>query len=230
MLLRDAFLGASCCDVRFVDPVNLKEALRMTSTEDDVSSALFLEAKDMPSQMTLYGDRRIGFSEPGDQAFKDHGRLKAGMTKWSGPKENTLLLLVDIRWLFPDAQSATAYHLATLQAKSEGKPENQTAQKIGDNCHIYSFPSGQELAVAQQMFGPVLGGDTVRDIERAIAGMPDDAFIYLFTKGPVKYFAVLGSYPSVIATRNTAAHVMVERIVSKIESAFPNDASNKQVW
>jgi hypothetical protein len=204
----------------------------MTRNDDDIFSALFLEAKDMPSRMTLYGDRRIGFSEPGDQAFNDHGGLKFGMTKWDGPNENTLLLLVDIRWLFPDAKSATAYHLATLQAKSEGKPENQTARKIGDNCHIYSFPSGQELAVAQQMLGPVLGGDTVRGIERAIAGMPDDAFIYLFTKGPVavKYFAVLGSYPSVIATRNAAAHVMVERIVSKIESAFPNDASNKQAW
>jgi hypothetical protein len=201
----------------------------MTRKDDDIFSALFLEAKDMPSQMRLYGDRRIGFSEPGDQAYKDHGGLKAGMTKWDGPKENTLLLLVDIRWLFPDARSATAYHLATLQAKSEGKPENQTAQKIGDNCHIYSFASGQELAVAQEMLGPTFGDDAVRGIERAISGWPHDAFIYLFTKGPVavKYFAVLGSYPSVIATRHAAAHVMVERIVSKIDDAFPNDASKK---
>jgi hypothetical protein len=158
------------------------------------------------------------------------------MTKWDGPKENTLLLLVDIRWLFPDAQSATAYHLATLQAKSEGKPENQTAQKIGDNCHIYSFPSGQELAVAQEMFAPVLGEghQMLRGIKRAIAGMPDDAFIYLFTKGPVavKCFALLGSYPSVIATRKAAVHVMAERIVSRIDDAFPNDASNRPavVW
>ena len=205
----------------------------MTRNDDDIFSALFLEAKDMPSQMTLYGDRRMGFSEPGDQAYNDHGGLKAGMTKWDGPKQNTLLLLVDIRWLFPDARSATAYHLATLQAKSEGKPENQTAQKIGDNCHIYSFPSGQELAVAQEMFAPVLGKDNqmLRGIKRVIAGMPDDAFIYLFTRGPVavKYFAVTGSYPSVIETRKSAVHVVAERIVSKIDEAFPNAASDKPV-
>jgi hypothetical protein len=148
-------LGVSRCNAWFVDPVNLKRGA--PNDPQWRRSALFLEAKDMPSKMTLYGDRRIGFSEPGDQAYKDRGGLKAGMTKWDGPKESTLLLLVDIRWLFPDAQSATAYDLATLQAKSGGKPENQTAQKIGDNCHIYSFASGQELAVAQKMFGPVLG-------------------------------------------------------------------------
>jgi hypothetical protein len=203
----------------------------MTRNDDDIFSALFLEAKDMPSQMTLYGDHRIGFSEPGDQAYNDHGGLKAGMTKWDGSKANTLLLLVDIRWLFPDARSATAYHLATLQAKSEGKPENQTAQKIGDNCHIYSFPSGQELAVAQDIFVPVLGEghQMVRGVKRAIAGMPDDAFIYLFTKGPVavKYFAVLGASPTAIETRKSAVHAVAQRIASRIDRAFPNNASNK---
>jgi hypothetical protein len=205
----------------------------MTRNGDDIFSALFLEAKDMPSQMTLYGDRRIGFSEPGDQAFNNHGGLKAGMTKWDGLKENTLLLLVDIRWLFPDAQSATAYHLATLQAKSEGKPESQAAQKIGDNCHIYSFPSGQELAVAQGIFAGAFGGDDqmARGIGRVIAGMPDDAFIYLFTRGrvAVKYFAVLGSSRTAIEARKSAVHIVAERIVSKIDEAFPNDASNKPV-
>jgi hypothetical protein len=207
----------------------------MIRNDDDVFSALFLEAKDMPSQMTLYGDHRIGFSEPADQAYKDHGGLKVGLTKWDGSKENTLLLLFDIRWLFPDAQSATAYHLATLQAKSEGKPENQTAQKIGDNCHIYSFPSGQELGAAQDIFAGAFGDDNqmARGLGRVIAGMPDDAFIYLFTKGPVavKYFAVLGSSPAAIETRKSAVHAVAERIVGRIDGAFANDASNKPaVW
>ena len=207
----------------------------MTRDDDDIFPALFLEAKDMPSQMTLYGDYRIGFSEPGDQAYYDHGGLKAGMTKWEGPRESTLRLLVDIRWLFPDAHSATAYHLATLQAKSEGKPENQTAQKIGGNCHIYSFPSGQELGAVQGIFARALGdrNQMARGIRRAIAGMPDDAFIYLFTKGPVavKCFAVLGSSPTAVETRKSAVHVVAERIVSRIDGAFPNDASNRPaVW
>jgi hypothetical protein len=207
----------------------------MTRNDDDVFPALFLEAKDMPSQMTLYGDHRIGFSEPGDQAYNYHGGLKAGVTKWEGSKADSLRLIVDIRWLFSDAQSATAYHLATLQAKSEGKPESQTAQKIGDNCHIYSFPSGQELAVAQGIFTRALGpgNPMAQGIGRAIAGMPDDTFIYLFTKGPVavKFFAVLGSSPTAIETGKSAVHVVAERIVKRIDDAFPNDASNRPaVW
>jgi hypothetical protein len=88
--------------------------------------------------------------------------------------------------------------------------------------------------VAQEMFAPVLGDGNpmVRGIKRAIAGMPDDAFIYLFTKGPVavKYFALLGSSPTAIETRKSAVHVVAERIVSRIDDAFSNDASNKQVW
>ena len=34
----------------------------MTRDDDDIFPALFLEAKDMPSQMTLYGDHRIGLA------------------------------------------------------------------------------------------------------------------------------------------------------------------------
>jgi hypothetical protein len=208
----------------------------MNRNDYDSFTELFLDAEDLPSQMLLYGDRRIGFSEPADQAYHSYGGLKAGMTQWEGPRENTLRLLVDIRWLFSDARFATAYHLATLQAKSEGKRENQTAHKIGDDCHVYSFPSGQELAVAQGVFAGALGDDSqmARGIGRAIAEMPDDAFIYLFTRGPVavKCFAVLGTLPMAIETRKSAVHAVAKRIVSRIDrAAFPNFAGKKPaVW
>jgi hypothetical protein len=61
------------------------------------------------------------------------------------------------------------------------------------------------------MFAPVLGDGNrmVRGHGRAIAGMPDGAFIYIFTKGPVavKYFAVLDSSPTAIEARKSAVHV-----------------------
>jgi hypothetical protein len=61
------------------------------------------------------------------------------------------------------------------------------------------------------MFAPVLGdgNQMVRGHGRAIAGMPDGAFIYIFTKGPVavKYFAVLDSSPTAIEARKSAVHV-----------------------
>jgi hypothetical protein len=42
--------------------------------------------------------------------------------------------------------------------------------------------------------------------------MPDDAFIYIFIKGPVavKYFAVLDSSPTAIEARKSTVHVVAE--------------------
>jgi hypothetical protein len=199
----------------------------MMGNQDDLFAALFLEADDMPSPMTLYGDRRIGFSEPGDQAYRQHGGLRVGMTKWDGADDSAFRLLVDIRWLFPDARSATAYHLETLQAKCEGKPENQTAARIGGDCRVYSYPSGQALGAARGIFAGALGEghQMTRGISRAIAEMPEDAFIYLFTRGPVavKYFAVLGS----VGTNKSAVQIVAERIVQKIDAAFPGASGGK---
>jgi hypothetical protein len=202
----------------------------MPPNDDDVFSSLFLNADDLPQQMQLYGDRRVGFSESGDQAYVRYGGLKVGMTKWDGPTDGAVQLLVEIRWLFPDAQSATAYHLETLQMKSENKPENRSARKFGDNCHVYSFPSGQGLGVAQKIFVQALGQDhqMARGMERAVNEMPDDAFIYLFTRGrvAVKYFVVLGSAPASAGAGDPAVHALAERIVQRIDR---NDAGNKSV-
>lgn len=192
---------------------------------------LFLDAADLPAGMTLYGDRRDGVSDPDDPSFAHHGGQNIGMTKWEGTNDSLLRLFVDIRWLFPDTQSATAYHLATLQAKSEGKPENLAAKTIGDSCHIYSYPSGQALGAVQGLFTRALGGRSqiVRGIDRAIADMSDDAFIYLFTRGPVavKYFAVLGTSPAARDTGPSAVHHLAARIVGRIESTFLTSASRK---
>jgi hypothetical protein len=207
----------------------------MPRNDDDVFSSLFLDADDLPQQMKLYGDRRVGFSETGDQAYRRYGGLKVGMTKWDGPKEGAVQLLVDIRWLFPDAQSATAYHLETLQMKSENKPENHSARKIGDNCHVYSFPSGQELGAAQRIFVQALGEDhqMARGMGRAINEMPDDAFIYLFTRGrvAVKYFVVLSAALASTDTGKSTIYDLAEQIVRKVDRAFPNDADNmRRPW
>jgi hypothetical protein len=43
----------------------------------------------------------------------------------------------------------------------------------------------------------------------------------------VKCFTVLGSSPTVVEARKSAVHVVAERIVSRIDGAFPNDASNR---
>ncbi|WP_158815795.1 hypothetical protein [Methylocapsa sp. S129] len=202
----------------------------MAGSHDDLFSALFLEAGDMPFPMTLYGDLRLGFSEPGDQAYREHGGLKVGMTKWDGGEGSPFQMLFDIRWLFPDARSATAYHLETLQAKCEGKPENQTAARIGGDCRVYSYPSGQALGAARGIFAGALGEghQMTRGISQAIAAMPDDAFIYLFTRGPVavKYVAVLISAKTDKSTVQAAA----ERIVQKIDAAFPGAEGRQATW
>ncbi len=157
----------------------------MTGTIDDAFPALFLGAEDLPGNMALANDLRVGFKDAEDPAYLRHGGRNVGMMKWEGTESGVFGLFVDIRWLFPDAQSATAYHLETLQAKAEGKPENLTAEKVGSDCRVYSFPSGQILAPAQDIFAKALGKDHqfARGLSDAIAKMPDDGFIYLLRWG-----------------------------------------------
>ena len=174
-------------------------------------------------------------ADPDDPAFARHGGRNIGMTKWEGNDDGCLLrVFVDIRWLFPDPRSATAYHLATLQAKAEGKPHDATAKPVGDGCHVYSYPSGGALGAAQGIFNGALGDNHpfARGIERAIADMPDDSFIYLFTRGAVavKFLAVLG--PSMAARDGcrAAVHQLAERIVTRLDSAFPAGARKAAPW
>lgn len=197
----------------------------MRGDVDALFRTLFLDAADLPATMTLYGDRRDGVSDPSDPSFGHHQGQHIGMTKWDGTDTSLFRLFVDIRWLFPDAGCATAYHLATLQAKSEGKPENPTARKIGDDCQIYSYASGQALGAAQGIFTRVLGDQhqIVRGIDRAISDMPVDAFIYIFTRGrvAVKSFAVLGSSAAALETGPAIVQSLAERAIGRIERAFP---------
>ena len=197
-------------------------------------AALFLDATDLPADMNLYLDRRDGVNDPDDPEFAVRGGCNIGMTKWEGTNDSLLRLLVDIRWMFPDPQSATAYHLATLKAKGEGKPEIFTAKKVGDDCHIYNYPSGQNLGAMQGIFSRSLGRQSqiVRRIDGAIADMPNDAFIYLFTCGSVvvKLFAVLGPSPFACKEGPAVVYKSAYRIVGRIDNTFPADTRKVGVW
>jgi hypothetical protein len=206
--------------------------MEMTDTVD--FRALFLEASELPAKMTLLKDQRSGFTEAGDHAYRRHRGQHVGMMVWEGADDQPIRLLVDIRWLFPDAEAAAAYHLATLQAKAEGKPENPTLQKFGQNCHTYSYPSGRGLSQVEDIFAQVLGAQhaMARGLGDAIAKMPDDGFIFLFTLGPVavKSLVLLNNQPAAAAHAAPVQEVM-KQIVSRVDRLIPQIATGKpQSW
>ena len=205
----------------------------MTGGVDTGFLALFLDATDLPAAMTLY-DRRDGVGDPDDPTFSLHGGRNIGMMKWEGTADSLLRLFIDIRWLFPNPESATAYHLATLKAKSEGKPEVSASENVGDDCHVYSYPSGQVLGAAQGIFSRTLGeqSQVARGIARAIADMPNDAFIFLFTSGPVavKFFAVLSSSPAARDRGPVAVYKLAGRIAERIDGSYSTGARKAVPW
>src|SRR5205823_13622071 len=88
--------------------------------DDEAFLALFLEAPDLPDGLTLTDDSRDQGVDSADRAFEEYGGLKSGLRVWRGRLGDPVDQLVDIRWLFPSAQAADAYHRATLLSNSEG--------------------------------------------------------------------------------------------------------------
>ena len=59
------------------------------------------------------------------------------MTVWNGPRDAAIHRLVDIRWVFPTPQAATAYHHQTMFANAEMMPEVQGAPRVGTDCRVF---------------------------------------------------------------------------------------------
>lgn len=98
---------------------------------------LYLQDGDLPPGMTMTQDSRGRGADPGDTAFRQHGGLDSGGTVWHGPQTAPVFRLVDIRWVFPTAQAAMAYHRQTTGANSEGTAEVRGAPAVGTDCHVF---------------------------------------------------------------------------------------------
>jgi hypothetical protein len=120
------------------DPLTAGERAAASAPSIDLDvDALYLEADDLPGNLTLVQDSRGQGSDPGDYAFGGCDGVHAGLRVWLGEATDTVWRLVDIRFVFPDAERAAAYHAERLLANSEGNPSVDDAPVIGDECHVF---------------------------------------------------------------------------------------------
>ncbi|SNY23391.1 hypothetical protein [Paractinoplanes atraurantiacus] len=97
---------------------------------------VYLTAEDLPG-MQLVQDSADLAPDPGDYAFSACGGVGTGLRVWLAPDTSSVWRLVDIRFVFPDAASAAAYHAERLLANSEGNPPIPEALPVGEECRVF---------------------------------------------------------------------------------------------
>lgn len=128
---------------------------------DDVAE-LYCTAEDLPPGVTLLQNSLDLGSDPGDYAFGPCLGRHAGLRVWQGDDDLTIQRICDIRFVFPDAESAALYHRERLLANSEASPPLADAVQVGDECHVFggirSIAPGIDIAMVYYLFrvGPVV--------------------------------------------------------------------------
>jgi len=116
------------------------EAAPSTGLDTD---ALYLQASDIPGNLAREEVPQDRILPPGDYAFAACNGVHVGLHRWAGEMTSTILRLMDIRFVFPDAERAAAYHAERLLAASEGYPSIEEAPLVGDDCRVFggTFPT-----------------------------------------------------------------------------------------
>ena len=112
------------------------EALRTASRVDLDLDALYLDSNELPPGLQVFQDSREEGPDPGDFAFAARDGVHSGSRVWMGDTADTIWQLVDIRFVFPDAERAAAYHAERLTANSEGSPP-VGAPLVGEECKVF---------------------------------------------------------------------------------------------
>jgi hypothetical protein len=157
--------------------------------------------------MTMTQDSRGRGADPGDTAFGQHGGLDSGGAVWHGPQIAPIFRLVDIRWVFPSVEAATAYHRETLWANAEHTAPVPNAPVVGTDCHVFGG-----------LFEPLGPGTGLT------------SYFYLFTVGPV----VVKLYAADFDGRSLRPELLTpiaQNIVRRISAALGQaSAPAKKPW
>jgi hypothetical protein len=98
---------------------------------------IFLESGDFSEPMRMVQDTRDQGPDHGDTAFPKYHGLFAGFRVWVGSSEQPVWRVVDVRWVFPSAEKAEAYHLERLKPNSEGHPPVPKAVTVGEQSYVF---------------------------------------------------------------------------------------------
>jgi hypothetical protein len=157
---------------------------------------LYLAAEDLPG-LALVQDSRHQGPDPADYAFAACEGLHSGFQVWLGEQTKPVWRLVDIRFVFADAERAAAYHAERLLANSEDNPPVADVPLVGEDCHVFGG--------TQHMGGT--------DIEMTM-------YFYVFRVNTVvvKLFVAQG-VESTEPLHPEHLHILAQRIVTKINSS-----------
>jgi hypothetical protein len=155
--------------------------------------SVYLAADDLPG-MKLVQDSRHHDPDPGDYAFTACEGLHSGFQVWLSEQTKPIWRLVDIRFIFADAERAAAYHAERLLVNSEGNPPVVDAPLAGEDCQV--FGGTQRVGVA--------------DVEMTM-------YFYVFRVNTVviKLFVAQGA-ESAEPLRLEHLHALAQRIVTKV--------------
>jgi hypothetical protein len=123
------------------DPLTAaRQAAEAAPSIDLDTEALFLQADDIPGHLTRQEVPQGPILPPGDYAFAACDGVHVELRRWAGA--GTISRLIDIRFVFPDAERAAAYHAERVLAASEGYPPIEEAPLVGEDCHVFggTFP------------------------------------------------------------------------------------------
>jgi len=135
------------------DPLRWEQAPEAPELD---AAEIFLAAGDLPPHLKQVQDSSGQGADADDFAFAANDGVGAGFNVWLGDDTETVWRLVDIRFVFPDAHRAAAYHVQRLHANSEGHPPVDNAQNVGKECHVFGgtemTPFGIEMTAFYYVF------------------------------------------------------------------------------
>lgn len=119
---------------------------------DPTWSTLFLEDNELPGYQRG-DDRRDG--PPADRLYETHGGLRGGHREWMGADTAPVHRIIDGRWLFPSAKTASAFVQA---AAAREKLPAGTATALGDSTHAWggTTATGERMQVLMIRIGRVV--------------------------------------------------------------------------
>jgi hypothetical protein len=107
----------------------------MAITQEQYLS-LFLDQSDLP-QMRNVRDNRMATPNSNDSEWARNNGLAMGRSIWQAVDDATIWQFMDLRFAFPDATRAVAYHRARLAVNSEGARPVSGAATVGSFCTVF---------------------------------------------------------------------------------------------
>ena len=99
--------------------------------------ALFLTGRDFGGKLNMIQDSRLDGPSPTEIAFPTYQGIMSGFAVWTGEADQLVWRVVDIRFVFPTAWQASAFHAAQLELNSEGNPLLPDAPPVGLECRVF---------------------------------------------------------------------------------------------